>query len=349
MIDEIAMDEDEMVNERSLVVSPVQKCALLLVSLGVENASAVLKHLSDKEVEKISIEMARLKDIPAKALSDVIEEFYGMQLAKQYMAQGGLNFARELLEKSVGLRKAENIVRKVEAATEVSAFHLLQTVDDKQLLNFLQNEHPQTASLILANLKPAQAANILSELPEESQYEIAYRLATMEKTSPELIEDIESVLRDQLGSVFGGELSKTGGAEAVANILNSISRTAEKNILSNLKERDEELTEEITNYMFLFDDIINLPDEAVQRIVRDCDSKVLALALKASSSQLQTKFFKGMSERASSMLKDELEFLGPVKLKDVESAQKQILEVIHNLEASGAITLNRGEEEEIIE
>lgn len=174
-------------------ISPTQKAALVLVAVGAENASEVLQNLSEKEVEDISIEIATLKNISADVLSTVMEEYYEMILANKYIVQGGIKYAKDVLEKAWGKKKAEDLIKKVEAVTEVSAFYLLQMVDDKQLVNFLQNEHPQTAALILANLKPGQAANVLSELPEENQYEVAYRLATMEKTSPELIQDIEAV------------------------------------------------------------------------------------------------------------------------------------------------------------
>ncbi len=329
--------------------TPIQKVAMVLVALGVERSSEILRHLNEKEVERISIEIARLQNIPVETLSSTIEEFYEMMMANQYIVQGGLEYAREMLEKAWGMKKAEEIIKRVEAATEVSAFYLLQTVDDKQLLNFLQNEHPQTAALILANLKPHQAASIISELPEDYQYEIAYRIATMEKTAPDLINDIEAVLKEQLGSVFGGGLSKTGGVEAVAGILNSVSRTAEKNILSNLRERDANLATEINDLMFIFEDIVKLSNSVIQRILKEVDSKTLALALKATSSDLREKIFANMSERAAAMLKEELEYLGAVRLKDVENAQKDILDVARRLEEQGEIVLSRGEEDELIE
>jgi flagellar motor switch protein FliG len=330
-------------------INPVQKVALVLMAFGVEKASEILKNLSEIEVEKISIEIARLQNVPVDVLTGVIEEFYEMMMANTYIVQGGIDYAAQILEKAWGMKKAEDVLKKVEAATEVSAFYLLQTVDDKQLLNFLQNEHPQTAALILANLKPGQAASILSELPEESQYEIAFRVATMEKTSPELIEDIEDVLREQMGTVFGGGLSKTGGVESVAEILNSVSRTSEKNILSHLRERDADLANEINDLMFVFEDFIHISPTAIQRIMKEVDSKTLALALKATSPDLQDLIFKNMSERASAMLKEELEYLGPVRVKDVEAAQKDILDAARRLEEEGEIVLARGEDEEIVE
>ncbi len=328
---------------------PVQKVALLMIALGVDKASNLLKNLREEEVEEISIEMARLQNVPAEVVSQVIVEFYEMMMANKFIVQGGLDYARRLLENAWGKKKAEDVIKKVEAETEVSAFYLLQTVDDKQLLNFLQNEHPQTAALILANLKPRQAAAILSEMPEEMQYEIAYRIATMEKTSPELVEDIENVLREQLGNFFGGNLSKTGGVETVAEILNSVNRTAEKNILTHLRDRDSRLAEEVTNLMFLFEDIVHLPNATIQRILKEVDSKTLALALKATSDELKERIFKNMSERAAKMLKEELDYLGPVRIKDVEQAQKEILEIARRLEEQGEILLVRGEEEELIE
>ena len=330
-------------------VNTTQKAAMVLIAMGIQNAAQVMKSLSDTEVEKITVEIARLRDIPAETIGGVIEEYYSMMMANDYIVQGGIDYAKKVLESAWGHKKADDVLKRVEAATEVSAFYLLQTVDDKQLLNFLQNEHPQTAALILANLKPVQAASILSELPEENQTEIAFRLATMEKTSPELIEDIETVLRDQIGTVFGGDLSNAGGAEAVAEILNSTSRAAEKNILDTLKGKSPELVDEITSLMFIFEDINTLQNEAIQKIVKEIDSKTLALALKATSDELKDKILQNMSERAAEMLQDELQYLKNVRVKDVEDAQKQILDIVRNLEESGDIIISRGEVEEYIE
>ncbi len=333
----------------AIQLNPIQKVALLLIAFGPDRAAPILKELDEREIERVSIEIARQQNVSVEVLSAVMEEFYEMMMANQYIVQGGLGYAKQVLEAAWGKKKAEEVIKKVEAATEVSAFYLLQTVDDKQLQNFLQNEHPQTAALILANLKPQQAASILSELPEENQYEIAYRVATMEKTSPELIEDIEAVLREQLGSVFGGGLSKTGGVETMAEILNSVSRASEKNILTNLRERDAGLATEITDLMFMFEDLGHLPDQAIQQILKEVDSKTLALALKAVGEEFKETVFRNMSERAAKMLKEELDYLGPVRVKDVEGAQKDILEVARRLEEAGQIMLSRGDDEELLE
>ncbi len=339
-----------MENENKVQELPgIKQAALVIVAMGSEAASIVMKSFSDSEIEKLTVQIAQLKDISAEQINDTIDEYYQAMQASDYIVAGGLDYAREVLEAAYGHKKAEEILQKVEATTEVSAFYLLQTVDDRQLLNFLQNEHPQTTALILANLKAPQAAAILSELPESQQAEIAYRLATMEKTSPELIREIELALRDQIGSVFGGEMSTTGGPEAVAEILNSTSRSAEKNILTSLKERDPKMAEEVTNLMFMFEDIYKLSDATIQRIVREVESKTLAMALKATTPELKEKVLRNMSERAAEMLKDELQFLGPVRVKEVENSQKMIIDVVRELEDSGEISLKTTDEEEIIE
>ncbi|UCD36925.1 MAG: flagellar motor switch protein FliG [Fidelibacterota bacterium] len=331
-------------------LTPNEKAATLLIALGVATSAGVMKHLPDEEVERLSIELAKLRDVSSDNVQKVIADFHEMMMARQYVSQGGLDYAKQVLEKAWGMRKAEEILKRIEAATEVSAFYLLQTVDDAQLLSFLQDEHPQTAALILANLKPKQAANVLSQLSEELQTEIAYRLATMEKTSPEMVREIENVLREQLGDVFGADMRSTGGAYAVAEILNSASRAAEKNILEHLRERDPELAMEVTNLMFLFEDLVTLSDESIQKIVKEVDSKTLAMALKATSDELQEKVFDNMSERAGGMLRDELEFLGAVRVSEVEEAQSQILDVVRRLDEAGEITIARGgEAEELIE
>ncbi len=330
-------------------LSTFEKASILLIALGVGSSASMLKHLPDGEVEKLSVALTRMKDVSSEKVQGVIAEFHEMMMARAYVSKGGLDYAKQILEKAWGMRKAEEILKRIEAATEVSAFYLLQTVDDAQLLSFLQDEHPQTASLILANLKPKQAANILSQLSEDLQTEISYRLATMEKTSPEMVLEIENVLREQLGDVFGADMRSTGGAYAVAEILNNASRAAEKNILDHLKERDPELASEIANLMFLFEDLLTLSDQSIQKIIKEVDTKTLAMSLKATSGELQQKIYDNMSERAGGMLKDEIEFLGPVRIAEVEEAQSLVLDVVRHLDEAGEIAIARGETEELIE
>ena len=326
-----------------------QKAAILIISIGVESASQIFKNLKDKDIEKLSIEVANMKDVPSTVMETVVEEFYQMIMAQEYISQGGIEYAKVLLEKALGPRKAHEIVSKVESAIHVSGFKLLKEVDPNQLLNFIQHEHPQTISLILANLESEQTAQIISDLPPEIQSEVAYRIATMGKISPDLLSDIEGIIESQVETVFGQELSTAGGAKAVAEILNMAGRSTEKTILGDLEKRNPELATEIKNLMFVFEDIVLLDDRSIQRVLREVDSKELSLALKVATDEVKDAIFRNMSERASGLIKEELEFMGPVRLKDVEEAQMKIVEVIRSLEEEGEIVISgRGGEEEIV-
>ena len=322
-------------------LSGAQRSAILLISLGTEAASGVLKHMRDEEVEKISIQIALLRNVSSEVVESVLMEYRDMGLAQDYIAQGGVPFAREALEAALGSHRAEEIMMKVEAAMEVSAFHLLQTVETGQLTNFLENEHPQTAALILAHLNPRKAADIISNIRPEVQSAIMYRLATMGKTSPELLRDIEEVIRQQIGTLFGAELSITGGVDAVADILNNINRNAEISIIEAIREQDAELAMSIKGLMFVFDDLVHVSDRDLQRILKEADQKDLALSMKATSDELKNRVFGNMSERAAEMLKEELELMGPVRISEVEESQRNITEIAQTLEEQEEISLSR--------
>ena len=279
----------------------------------------------------------------------VIEEFYQMIMAQEYISQGGIDYAKGVLEKAVGPRKAHEVISKVESAIHVSGFTLLKDVDPNQLLNFIQHEHPQTIALILANLESKQVATIIADLPPELQADVAYRIASMGKISPELLNDIESVLETQVETVFGQDLSSAGGAKAVAEILNMASRTAEKTILADLEKRNPELATEIKNLMFTFDDLSLLDDRSIQRLMREVDTKDLSMSLKAANDDLKSAILRNMSERAAKLIEEELEFMGPVRLKDVEESQMKIVDIVRTLEEDGEIVISgRGGEEEIV-
>lgn len=325
-----------------------QKAAVLLIAMGTQTASKVLKYLQDNEVEKISIEIARTRNISGDVVEAVLLDYRDSTMARDYIARGGLQFAREALEAALGPRRAEEILMRVEAAMQVSAFHLLQTVETAQLVNFIQNEHPQTAALILAHLNARKAADIIANLPEESRTEIMYRLATMGKTSPELLRDIEDVIRQHISAVFGAELSASGGVEKVAEILNSSSRTVERAVLEALRERDPELATSVKALMFTFDDLVHISDRDMQRLLTEVDQKDIALALKAASSELKEKILRNVSERAAQMIQEELELMGPVRVRDVDEAQRRILETAQRLEEQEEITLSRGSQEIIL-
>ncbi len=326
-----------------------QKAAILIIAVGTDAASHIFKHLKDIDVERLAIEIAQMKDVPSTIMETVIEEFYQMIMAQEYITQGGIDYAKNVLEKALGPRKAHEIVSKVESAVHVSGFKLLKDVDPAQLLNFIQHEHPQTISLILANLESAQTAMIVSDLPPELQADVAFRIATMGKISPDLLSDIEGVLESQVETVFGQDQLTAGGAKAVAEILNMASRSTEKTILADLEKRNPELATEIKNLMFTFDDLVLLDDRSIQRVLREVDSKDLTLALKVANEELKEAILRNMSERASKLVQEELDFMGPVRLKDVEEAQMKIVEVVSSLEEDGEIVISgRGGEEEIV-
>ena len=325
-----------------------KKAAILLVALGSNAASAILRCLNDGEVEQISVEIAGIRNMKSEVVEAVLLEFKDLGLAQDFLSRGGIAYARDALSSALGPRRAEEIMMRVEAAMEVSAFHLLQTVETGQLTNFLQSEHPQTAALIIANLNPRKSAEIISNLEIDNQNEIIYRLATMGKTSPALLSDIEEVIRQQIGSLFGTELSVAGGIESVAQILNSTSRNAEKNILEALSDRDPELAVQVKALMFVFDDLINLTDRDLQRILVEVEQRDLAVSLKGASETLKDKLLGNISQRAANAILEELDLMGPVRVSDVEESQRRIIDIAQQLEEQEEISLTRGNQDSVL-
>ncbi len=330
-------------------LSGAQKSAILLIALGTETASEVLTHLNDPEVEEISVEIARMRNAPSDLVEDVLLEYRDVVRAQSYVAQGGVEYAREVLQEAMGSQRAEELMMRVEAAMEVSAFHLLQTVETDQLTNFLRREHPQTAALILAHLNSRKSAEIVSMLGDEEREEVMYRLATMGNTSPEMIGDIEDVIRNQLGSVIGAETSVAGGAEKVAEILNTTTRSAEKDILDSLRDRSEELATSVKNLMFVFEDLTTIREEDLQALLMEVDRDELALALKAASDDLEEKVKENMSQRVVEGLEEEMELLGRVRVSEVEEAQHSILETAQEMEEKEEIALSKSAKESMVE
>ena len=330
-------------------LSVTQKAAMLLIAMGVDNAAQIMKNMSDSEVEKISFEIAKLRDIPPEVLSEVILEFYDVMIANETLVQGGFEYAKDLLEHAWGDKKSDDVIKRLEIATGISAFSLLGSIDNKRLLDFLRKEHPQTAALILSNLKVDQASNLLAELPEENRIEITYRLATLEEITPELIEDVEAVLRDHIGAEITEGDAKKGGAESTADLLNAIGQTDQKIILDGLKNIDEELCDDISSFLFMFDDIISLPDNAIQAIIGATDNKLLATALKGAKDNMRELFYKNLSKKAGGMLRDEIDVLPPMPMKDIEKAQSEVLQIVFDLESKGDLSISRsGDEQELI-
>ncbi len=326
----------------------VQKAALLMIALNADTAAAVIKHLDEETVEKISAEITQVRHIPANVVEEVMEEFYGMITANEFVVEGGLEYAQSVLEKSFGMAKAMEIIERIKSITSLHGFDVLKKADSTQLVNFLQKEHPQTIALILAHLPPDQTAETIKELPEEIRADVIYRIAKLGKISPQTLKMIERVVDETAGLSINQQVSKLGGPKTVASILNRTSVSLNKEILSSIEEKDEEIANEIKRLMFLFDDIVHLNDKDVQRILKEVDRKDLSLALKIVDDTVKEKIFSNMSERAAELLKEELQFMGPVKLKEVEQAQARIVDVIKTLEEQEEITISfRGGAEEV--
>ncbi len=325
-----------------------QKAAILLISLGPEYSAQIFKHLSNEEIEELTLEIANMRKVSPEEKEKVLEEFHDVCLAQEYISEGGINYAKDVLEKALGSQKAMDIINKLTASLQVKPFDFARKADPKQLLNFIQNEHPQTIALILAYLSDSQSAQILSALPQEKQSEVAQRIAIMERTSPEVIREVELVLEQKLSSLVNQDYTSAGGIQSIVDILNSVDRGTEKNIMDTLEIQDVELAEEIKKRMFVFEDIITLDSTSIQRFIRDIDNKELAVALKGATDEVADIIYANMSKRMAEMIKEDMDFMGPVRLKDVEESQQKIVNIIRKLEEAGEIIISRGGGDEII-
>ncbi|NOX36602.1 MAG: flagellar motor switch protein FliG [Calditrichaeota bacterium] len=326
-----------------------QKAAILMISLDVETAAELFKNMNKHDIEKISMEIARLEMVKSSVIDEINQEFLNLIKAQEYVARGGVDFAETVLEKAFGPSVAKELVEKIRNSMKSHGFSTLKKADSSQLVNFLIKEHPQTIALILSYLSPEQTAEVLAEFPEDLRADVAYRIATLGKISPNLLKDIEEVVESLAESVISEDMSKTGGAQALAEILNKANKMTERSILSRLEEINPELAQEVKSQMFVFEDIVLLDDRSIQRVLKNVDKKDLALALKAADDEIKEKIFKNMSERAATLLKEDLEVLGPVRLREVEEAQRRIIEVIKQLEEEGEIIIaGRGDEDAII-
>jgi len=325
-----------------------QKAAVLLISLGPELSAKVMKQLSEEDIEKITYEIANMDVVDAETQQEVLKEFLELHEVQYYLLKGGVEYAKQVLEKSLGPAKANEYIRKLTAATKKYPFSSLRKTDPKHLVNFIGNEHPQTIALILSYLDPEQAAMVLSELPQDVQAEIAKRIAKMETTSPEIVKEVEAVLEKKLSTFVGERFTFAGGIQTVVDILNRADRSTERTIIETLEQDDPELAEEIRNRLFVFEDINILDDTAIRRVLREVDMKDLAKALKGASDELMNRILRNMSKRAGEMLQEEMEFLGPVRLREVEEAQQNIVQIIRRLDEAGEIIISRGGEDEVI-
>lgn len=329
-------------------INGLQKAAILMIALGPEKSAAIFKHLKEDEVEELTLEIANTRSITPQVKESVVNEFYQVCLAQQYIAEGGINYAKELLEKSFGSEKAMDVIGKLTASLQVKPFEFVRKADAAQLLNFIQDEHPQTIALILSYLAPGQAAIIVSALPPDRQADVTKRIAVMDRTSPDVIKEVEKVLESKLSSLVNQDYTIIGGVDAVVEILNTVDRGTEKHIMETLEIEEPELADEIRKKMFVFEDILLLDDRAIQRVLRDVDNSDLAIALKGSNEEVQNAIFNNLSKRLAVMIKEDMEFMGPVRMKDVEEAQQKIVNIIRKLEDAAEIVISRGGGDEII-
>lgn len=325
-----------------------QKAAILMISLGSEVSANVMKFMREDEIEELTMEIANLKRISTDMKDQVAEEFLQICIAQEYIVSGGIDYAKEILEKALGAQKAKDIIGKLTASLQIRPFDFARKTEPGQLLNFIQNEHPQTIALVMAYLRPEQAAIILSALPPLQQVEVAKRIATMDRTSPEVLREVELVLEKKLSSFVMQDFTIAGGIEPIVGILNRVDRGTEKTILEALGDEDPELADEIKSRMFVFEDILLLDNRSVQRFLKEVDIKDLSLALKTSSEEVKGLVARNMSKRAAEMLKEDMDLIGPVRLRDVEDAQQRIVNSIRQLEDSGELVISRGKGDEFV-
>jgi flagellar motor switch protein FliG len=325
-----------------------QKAAIFLVTIGSEISAEIFKHLREDEIETLTFEIARLETIEPDQKDAILMEFQELMMASEFITTGGIDYARELLEKSLGSQKAIDIINRLTSSLQVRPFDFIRRTDPAHLLNFIQQEHPQTIALILAYLEPNKASIILQSLPHEVQSDVARRIATMDRTSPEVLREVERVLEKKLSTLSSEDYTAAGGVESIVEILNLVDRSSEKQIIEALEDEDPELAEEIKKRMFVFEDIVMLDDRAIQKVLREVDSQELAKALKSVDTEVQDKIFRNMSKRAAGMLKEDMEYMGPIRLKDVEEAQQKIVSIIRHLEDTGEIVVARSGEDELV-
>ncbi|NBI27359.1 flagellar motor switch protein FliG [Chengkuizengella marina] len=325
-----------------------QKAAILLISLGTETSAEVFKHLKEEEIEQLTLEIANVRKVNSIEKENIMSEFYQICIAQDYISQGGISYAKDILEKALGHQKAVDILHRLTSTLQVRPFDFARKAEPAQILNFIQNENSQTIALVLSHLDYEKASVILSSLPQDKQADIARRIATMQSTTPEVIRQVERILEQKLSATVSEDYTSSGGIDVIVEILNGVDRATERTILESMEIQDPVLSEEIKKRMFVFEDIVNLDNRSIQRIIRDLDNHDLQLSLKVSSEEVRDTIFKNMSGRMVETYKEEMEFMGPVRLRDVEEAQTRIVSVIRRLEETGDIVISRGLGDDII-
>lgn len=324
------------------------KAAILLIFLGPEASGTLFQSLSDPEIEALTIEIAKQRKISTEAKLIVLGEFEHLMMAREFYAEGGLDYAKQLLEKTVGPGKALEILSRMGTSLQVRPFEAARSADPTQLATLIQTEHPQLIALIMSYLQPEKAAMILQSLPPDTQTEIAKRLALMDRTSPDITREVENFLEKKLSTIIGQDLTSAGGIDSLIGVLNQVDRATEKTIIETMEVQEPSLAEEIKKRLFVFEDVVLVDDRGIQRLMKEVDMKDLSVALKGVTDEVKEKFYKNMSKRAAEMLKEEMAYMGPVRIRDVDQAQQRIVAVVKTLEGRGEIVISRPGEEELI-
>ncbi len=329
-------------------ISGKQKAAMLLITLGPEKSAKIFKYLKEEEIEQLTLEIANIRAISPQVKQDVLNEFYEICIAQEYIAEGGIDYAKQILEKALGAESAMEVINRLTVSLQVRPFDFARKTDASQLINFLQSEHPQTIALILSYLRPSQASGVLAALSSEKQADVARRIAMMDRASPDVIKAVEREFEKKLSSLVVEDYTTVGGIDSIVEIINMVDRGTEKNIMETLDIDDPELAEAIKKKMFVFEDILSLDNRSIQRILREVDNHELAVALKGSTEEVRDIIFSNISQRLSTMIAEDLEYMGPKRIKEIEEAQQKIVNIIRKLEETGEIIIARGGGDEVI-
>ena len=329
-------------------LTPREKAAILMISLGRDYAAELYKHLTEEEISQLTLSITTIRRVDPEVKTQVINEFYELCLAQKFITEGGIDYARGILEKAIGPEKANELIVRLSASLQVRPFDFIRKADAGQILNVINNEHPQTIALVLSYIEPKQAAGILAELPPQTQTDIVGRVANMGSTSPEFVKETERILERKITSMGFMDQIAVGGIDAIVGIINSLDRGSEKKILESLEMHDSGLADEIRKRLFVFEDIAKLSNAAIQRVLKEISNNDLAVALKMATDEVSKVIFSNISKRLQEMLKDDMEVMGPVRVRDVEEAQQRIVNVVRTLEDSGEIVISRGEGDDMI-
>ena len=324
------------------------KAAMVIISLGPEKAARLYHYLKDDEVEQLTVEVASIQSVDSEKIQQAQQEFYELCLAQNYISEGGIDYARKVLDRAYGAQRATQMISRITDSLHAHSFEFLKKTDPKHLLSFIQYEHPQTIALILLYTTPEQAAAILSELPREKQTEVAMRIAMMDRTSPEIVKEVENILEQKLSTVVSANLTEVGGIKSIAEILNRVDRSTEKFILDEFNKANPELSEEVKRRLFVFEDIVYLDARGIQRFLRDVNTKDLVVALKGANQEVTDLIMSNMTKRMQDTIKEEIEYLGPIRMSEVEEAQQKIVQTIRKLEEANEIVISRGGKDEIL-